>query len=80
MVWFVHLCDKELGDPLGQSSLLAGQDHLQHVSVKLLHDDKHSLRRLKHAVQVDHAWVMQTLQGGGVASFVKTLGPCCENS
>ncbi|RVE57623.1 hypothetical protein OJAV_G00218230 [Oryzias javanicus] len=53
---------KELGDPLGQPALLAGQDHLQHVSVQLLHHHKHSLRSLKHAVQVHDAGVVQALR------------------
>lgn len=53
-----HLCDQELGDPLREAPFLTGQDHLQHVSMELLHDDKHSLGGLKHAVQVNHAWVV----------------------
>ena len=59
-----NLRDQELGDALGQLALLAGQDHLQHVSVELLHDNEHSLRCLEHAVQVDHARVVQALRGG----------------
>jgi len=60
--WPRYLRDHELGDPLGESSFLAGQDHLQHVSVELLHYHEHPLRRLEHAVQVDHARVVQTLE------------------
>lgn len=33
--------------------------------MELLHHYKNSLGRLEHAVQVDHAWVVQTLKGGG---------------
>lgn len=58
-----HLCHQELCDPLRKSAFLTGQDHLQHVSMKLLHDHKHSLWCLKHTVQVDHPWMMQALKG-----------------
>lgn len=51
----VHLCDEELGEPLGESPLLTGEDHLQHVSMELLHHHKHFLRGLKHALQVHDA-------------------------
>lgn len=63
-----HLRDEELGDPLRQFALLAREDHLQHVAVQLLHDDKHPLRRLKHALQVDDARVMQILEENRRAS------------
>lgn len=53
---------EELGDSFRQFALLARQDHLQHVAVQLLHDDKHPLRRLKHALQVNDTRVMQILQ------------------
>lgn len=53
---------EELGDPFRQFALLARQDHLQHVAVQLLHDDKHPLGRLKHALQVDDTRVMQILR------------------
>lgn len=57
-----HLCDQELGEALGQAALLAGQNHLQHVAVQLLHDDKHALQRLEHALQVNDTRVMQVLR------------------
>lgn len=56
------LCDKELGDSLGQFALLTGQNHLQHVAMQLLHDNKHSLWCLEHTLQVDDAGVMQILK------------------
>lgn len=56
------LCDEELGDPLRQFAFLAGQDHLQHVAVQLLHDDKHPLWGLEHTLQVDDAGVVQILR------------------
>lgn len=58
-----HLCDEELGEPLGESALFAGQDHLQHVAVELLHHHEHFLRGLEHALQVHDAQVTQTLGG-----------------
>lgn len=69
-----HLRDQELGNPLRQSSFLTGQDHLQHVSMELLHHHKHSLWGLKHAVQVYHARVVQTLEGeeGERTSYLST--------
>lgn len=57
----VDLCDEELGDALGQSALLTGQDHLQHIPVQFLHDNKHSLRGLKHALQVHNPRMLQVL-------------------
>lgn len=72
-----HLCDQELGDPLREASFLTGQDHLQHVSMELLHDDKHSLWGLEHAVQVDHARMVQALErGGGGIIFICQLLLC----
>lgn len=58
------LRDEELGDSFGQFAFLAGQDHLQHIAVQLLHNNEHSLRCLEHALQVDDAGVMQILGGG----------------
>lgn len=52
-----HLCDEELSEPLGQSAFLTGEDHLQHVTVQLLHHHKHFLWRLEHALQVHNAQV-----------------------
>lgn len=54
---FLDLCDEELGEPLRQSALLTGEDHLQHVTMELLHHHKHFLRGLKHALQVHNAQV-----------------------
>ena len=34
---FAHLVDHELGGPLSQSTVGAVQNHLQHISVHLLH-------------------------------------------
>lgn len=56
-----NLCDEELGDPFWEFTLLTGQDHLQHVAMQLLHDNKHPLRGLKHALQVNYTRVMQIL-------------------
>lgn len=58
-----HLRHQELGEPFGQPALLTGQNHLQHVTVQLLHDDKHLLGCLEHALQVDDARVVEVLQG-----------------
>lgn len=55
------LCDEELGDSLRQFAFLTGQNHLQHVTVQFLHDDKDPLRGFKHALQVDNAGMMQIL-------------------
>lgn len=59
-----NLSDEELGDPFRQPSLLAGQYHLEHVTLELLHDNKDALRRFKHALQVDNARMRQILQNG----------------
>lgn len=50
-----HLCNEELGEPLGESAFLTGEDHLQHVAMELLHHNKHFLWSLKHALQVHNA-------------------------
>ena len=55
------LRDQELGEAFRQPALLAGQNHLQHVAVELLHDDEHLLGRLEHAVQVNDPRVVQVL-------------------
>lgn len=57
-----YLCDQEACDAFREPPLLTGQNHLQHVSVKLLHDHEDVLRRLKHALQQHHAQVRQVLQ------------------
>lgn len=56
-----HLGDEELGEALRQPALLAGEDHLQHVPVQLLHHHKYLLRGLEHTLQVDNPRVPQTL-------------------
>ena len=57
-----HLSYEEFGDALRQATLLAGQDHLEHVTFQLLHDDEDALARLKHAFQVDDTRMRQVLQ------------------
>lgn len=52
-----HLCDEELSEPLRQSAFLTGEDHLQHVTMQLLHHHKHFLWGLKHTLQVHNAQV-----------------------
>lgn len=61
-VWETYLWDKELSDALWQPPFLTRQYHLQHVTMELLHDDKHTLWRLKHALQVHHTRVVKVLQ------------------
>lgn len=56
-----HLCDQEAGVAFRESAHLTGQNHLQHVSMQLLHDDKDVLHRLEHPLQQDHTEVGQTL-------------------
>lgn len=56
-----HLCDQEARVAFRQSAQLAGQNHLQHVSVQPLHDDEDVLHRLEHVLQQDHAEVGQAL-------------------
>lgn len=57
----LNLRDQELGDALREPALLTGQDHLQHIAMELLHDYKHSLWGLEHALQIDNARMMQVL-------------------
>lgn len=74
----MYLGDEELGEAFGQPALLAGEDHLQHVPMQLLHHHKHLLRCLKHAVQVHDPWVPQTLGWVGWQSGSRlrmNLGP-----
>ena len=52
-----HLGDEELSEPLGQSAFLTGEDHLEHVTMQLLHHHKHFLWGLKHTLQVHNAQV-----------------------
>lgn len=66
---------QELGEPFGQPALLAGQNHLQHVAVQLLHDDKHLLGCLEHALQVDDARVVEVLREKQKTNNVEDL-PC----
>lgn len=56
-----YLGDEEAGVAFREPASLTGQDHLQHVSMELLHDHKHVLHRLKHPLQQDHAQVGQIL-------------------
>ena len=52
-----HLSDEELGKPLRQSAFFTGEDHLQHVTMELLHHHKHFLWGLEHTLQVHNAQV-----------------------
>lgn len=76
------LGDQELGDSFRQFALLAGQDHLQHVAMQLLHDNKDPLWRLKHTLQVDDTWVVQILKdkqimtSSGNFGFHRTVMVC----
>lgn len=56
-----ELCDQEAGVAFREPAHLTGQNHLQHVSMQLLHDDKDVLQRLEHLLQHDHTRVGQTL-------------------
>lgn len=56
-----HLCDQEARVAFRQSAQLAGQNHLQHVSMEPLHDDEDVIHRLKHVLQQDHTEVRQVL-------------------
>lgn len=56
-----YLCDQEAGVAFRESAYLTGKNHLQHVSMQLLHDDKDVLHRLEHPLQQDHTEVGQTL-------------------
>lgn len=47
------------------------QDHLQHISLELLHHDEDPLRGLEHPLEVHHAGVRQVLKDG---YFVFQLG------
>lgn len=58
----IHLCDQEARDAFREPPQLAGQDHVQHVSVQLLHGDEDVLRRLEHALHQDHSRVGETLE------------------
>lgn len=57
-----YLGAEELGEALRETTLLTGQDHLQHVAMELLHDHEDPLRSLKHARQVDDAGVVKALR------------------
>ena len=52
------LCDQKLSGAFWKFAFLAGQDHLQHIAMELLHDDKHPLWGLKHTLQIDDAWMV----------------------
>ena len=51
----MNLSDDELGDPFRQPALLTRENHLEHVTLKLLHDDEDALGRFKHSLQVDNS-------------------------
>lgn len=57
----LHLRDQEASVAFRESTFLAGHNHLQHVSMKLLHDDKDVLDGLEHPLQQNHTRVGQTL-------------------
>lgn len=57
-----NLCDQKLGVALWKFALLTGQDHLQHVTMEFLHDNKHSFWSLKHTLQVYNTRMVQILQ------------------
>lgn len=57
-----NLCDQEARHAFRQPPQLAGHDHVQHVSVQLLHNDEDVLRRLEHPLHQDHARVGETLE------------------
>lgn len=58
----INLRDQEARDAFREPPQLAGQDHVQHVSVQLLHGDEDVLRRLEHALHQDHRRVGETLE------------------
>lgn len=49
------------------------QDHLEHVSLELLHDHKDALGRLEHALEIDDARVRQVLQDGHLVLELRLL-------
>ena len=57
-----NLANEELGAPLGKSPLLTAQNHLQHVSLQLLHHYKDSVGRLEHLLKLHDALVLDLLQ------------------
>lgn len=62
-----YLHDEEASDAFRESTFLAGQNHLQHVSVQLLHYNKHVLDSFEHALQQNHAGVRQILENTHVS-------------
>lgn len=50
-----YLINKELGDPFTEPTLLAAEDHLQHVSSQLLHHNEYSVRGLEHTLHIHDA-------------------------
>lgn len=68
-----NLCDQKLGDALWKFALLTGQDHLQHVSMEFLHDNKDSLWSLKHTLQVYNARMVQILWEQEWQSHIKQI-------
>lgn len=57
----LYLDNQEPSDAFGEPALLAGQNHLQHVSVELLHDHENVSGRFKHPFQHHNAMVGQIL-------------------
>lgn len=53
----LDLCYEELCEPLRQPAFFTGEDHLQHVTMELLHHHKHFLWGLKHTLQVHNSKV-----------------------
>lgn len=70
-VWETYLWDKELSDAFWKPPFLTRQYHLEHVTMELLHDDKHTLWSLKHALQVHHPRVVKVLQNTNTNLGVK---------
>lgn len=58
----INLCDQEARDAFREPPLLTGEDHVQHVSVQLLHDDEDVLRCLEHPLHQDDSQVGETLE------------------
>lgn len=71
--WETYLWDKELSDAFWQPPFLTRQYHLQHVTMELLHDNKHTLWRLKHTLQVHHPRVVEILTNTNTNLELKEL-------
>ena len=73
-----NLSDKELGDPFRQPTLFARENHLEHVTLELLHDNEDAFGRFKHALQVDNARMRQILQNGNFV--LQLIGLLCRET